>query len=132
MLHDVNVLVVDDNPLAVSLLTMVLEDSYATICSAGSIKEAFDKLNNKKIDIILLDLDLPDNKDIKIVGEFQKVYPQIPVVIITGIVSQDLNKQAISYGAQDILIKGNMDSEKIVLTVYHSIERQKRWVWKNS
>src|SRR6185312_6372577 len=98
----INVLVVEDNPGDYILVKEYLEETQipATIFHADSIKSASDKLSEHAIDVVLLDLTLPDGMG---ADSFQAVYnkaSQIPIIVLTGFVDTQMALDTLKLGAQ--------------------------------
>jgi diguanylate cyclase (GGDEF)-like protein len=75
------------------------------------------------IDIIVLDLSLPDSRGIQTLTEFQSKVSHIPIVILTALDSHEI--EAVRKGAEDYLVKGQFDHFAFIRTVLHAIERHK-------
>lgn len=71
-----------------------------------TLGEALDVLRTSSIDIVLLDYSLPDTNGVEAIGQIQKVAPQLPIVVLTGMNREELAMQALKSGAQDYLVKG--------------------------
>jgi PAS domain S-box-containing protein len=122
-----NILMVEDNTGDQFLLTELLNASDITInkiYSAIRLDNALEQLN-EPIDIILLDLTLPDSSGINTFNTIFKHAGKIPVVILSGLSDTSLALEAITLGAQDYLIKGDFDEKLLAKTIRYSIERKK-------
>jgi len=62
-----------------------------------------------KFDLILLDLGLPDNKGLEALHHVRAAAPRIPTIVLTGRADEQLATEALHYGAQDYLVKGQHD-----------------------
>jgi len=83
------------------------------------------RLEQGDIDVILLDLDLPDSHG---VDTFTKVYAQAqekPIVVLTGLADETVGVKAVSGGAQDYLVKGQVDGNLISRSIRYAIERKR-------
>lgn len=89
------------------------------------LETAFESLSHKNFDIILLDLGLPDSMGLNTLKKMLGRFPSIPVVILTGLDDEELGFEAVKMGAQDFLIKGQIDSNLLLRTIRYSIERKK-------
>jgi PAS domain S-box-containing protein len=76
------------------------------------------------VDIILLDLGLPDAQGLEAVRRARAAAPSIPLVVLTGLDDESLATQALQQGAQDYLIKGQIDTRGLLRTLHYSIERK--------
>jgi len=82
-------------------------------------------LKTAKADIVLLDLGLPDARGLKAVNEIYKLYPELPIVIISGYSNVDMIHNALRSGAQEFLIKGESSAAVIRQSMYQAIARKK-------
>jgi len=123
----INILMVEDNTGDQFLLSELLNVSDITIkklFSAIRLDNALAQLN-EPIDIILLDLSLPDSTGISTFNTIFKHAGKIPVVILSGLADTSLALEAITLGAQDYLIKGDFDEKLLAKTIRYSIERKR-------
>jgi len=77
------------------------------------------------VDIMLLDMGLPDGHGLDTVRRAQAVAPGIPVIVLTGLDDEALAAQAMKEGAQDYLIKGQIESRALPRALRHAIERHR-------
>lgn len=118
---------IEDNTGDQFLLSELLNVSGINIkkrYNATRLDEALEQLK-QPIDIILLDLSLPDSTGIDTFNSLLKHAGKIPVVILSGLADTTLALEAITLGAQDYLIKGNFDEKLLAKTIRYSIERKK-------
>ena len=80
-------------------------------------------LNN--IDIVLLDLTLPDSQGLETFARVQAKSGEIPIIVMTGHDDDQVALKAVQAGAQDFLVKGRFDGNLLVRTMRHSIERKR-------
>jgi len=122
------ILLIEDNPGDARLLQEMLAEAepgrfeleWADRLSAGTRR-----LEQGDIDVVLLDLDLPDSHG---VDTFTKVYAQAqekPIVVLTGLADETVGIKAVSGGAQDYLIKGQVDGNLILRSIRYAIERKR-------
>src|SRR6188474_44332 len=122
-----NILMVEDNTGDQFLLSELLSASDLTIKSLVSAIRLDDALHQlkKPIDIILLDLSLPDSSGIETFNAINRLFGKTPVVILSGLTDTRLALDAIALGAQDYLIKGDFDEKLLSKTIRYSIERKR-------
>jgi PAS domain S-box-containing protein len=123
----IRILLIEDNPgdarLIRELLTatgsasFVLED--ADRLSAGQAR-----LAQGGIDVILLDLSLPDSQGLNGLAKICAQSPKVPVVVLSGLSDEAVALNAVQEGAQDYLVKGKVDSDILVRSLRYAIERQ--------
>ena len=93
------VLIVDDDILISEQLAKELKRNYFTTFSAVDGRSALEILNREKVDILILDVNLPDMKGIKLLEIVKKEQPDCEVIIITGFGSEEVAIQAVRRGA---------------------------------
>ncbi|MCP5106444.1 MAG: response regulator [bacterium] len=90
---------------------------------AARLSSAFEKIEKKQYDAILLDLGLPDCRGIDTLKKLQQKKPGAPVVVLTGLNDRALGIEAIKYGAQDYLWKEEIDQFLLERSLRYAIER---------
>jgi diguanylate cyclase (GGDEF)-like protein len=75
-------------------------------------------------DIILLDLGLPDAQGLEAIRRAHAAAPGVPVVVLTGLDDESLAVQALQQGAQDYLIKGQIETRGLLRSLRYAIERK--------
>lgn len=123
----INILMVEDNTGDQFLLSELLSASDLAIknlLSAIRLDDALQQLKGS-VDIILLDLSLPDSSGIETFNLINKNASKIPIVILSGLTDTRLALEAITLGAQDYLIKGDFDEKLLAKTIRYSIERKR-------
>jgi DNA-binding NtrC family response regulator len=84
-----------------------------------------ESLAGGKIDVVLLDLGLPDGRGISTFTVLHKHSPDVPVIVLTGHDDEELAIEAVQKGAQDYLVKGKVDGGLLRRSIRYAIERQK-------
>jgi PAS domain S-box-containing protein len=106
----VRALLVEDNPADVLLLKEALSavDSAheVMITHAANLGEALVCVRQQNVDMVLLDLNLPDSSGLESVRRIRESAPHLPIVVLTGLEDESLGVQAVAEGAQDYLVKG--------------------------
>ena len=123
----INILMIEDNSGDQFLISELISGSDIKINNlylATSLESSL-KMLNTDIDIILLDLTLPDSNGINSFNTIIKHAGKIPVVILSGYSDTILALEAIGLGAQDYLLKGDFDEKLLAKTIRYSIERKK-------
>src|SRR4029079_6297284 len=109
MTRPMKLLVVEDNPDDVALIRDKLGRVHSPqpfeIESVGGLAEAVKRLGNRDIDVVLLDLNLPDSGGTDGVAQIDTRAPGVPVVVLTGLDDVAVGLRAVQEGAQDYLIK---------------------------
>jgi len=77
------------------------------------------------VDIVLLDLTLPDSHDLDGLGKISAQTLEVPIVVLSGVSDERVTIKAVRDGAQDYLVKGEIDSNLLVRSIRYAIERQR-------
>ncbi len=123
-----NILLIEDNPDDQELIQEYLCDgdfNVNILSIRQNLQSGIERLKKKDIDIVLLDLSLPDSFGLDGFKEISANYPEIPVVILTGLSNSESALEAIRVGAQDYLVKGDYDPALLFKTINYAIERNK-------
>jgi DNA-binding response OmpR family regulator len=99
------ILVVDDELEFLKMVRFRLEANNYEVVTAINGRQAMDKLENYKLDAVLLDLMLPDINGIEILKKIRKKDKNLPVFIITAFSSEDRFKLANKYNASGFIVK---------------------------
>ncbi len=121
----IRVLLVEDEPLYAKLVMHRLTSFSAMPmrpAHVSSLTDATSHLSATRVDVVLLDLMLPESCGIDTLVRVREVAPHVPVVVLTGHGVDDLISEALRNGAQDYLIKGN-DEGLVVRSIRYAIER---------
>ncbi|MDB5203172.1 MAG: hypothetical protein JWQ27_2581 [Ferruginibacter sp.] len=124
----IDILIVEDNMGDVFLLKESLRSTSVNIgdiTHAPSLQAAIDLIAEEKPSIIFLDLSLPDKWGLETFLTMQLHSSQVPIVILTGLDDTQLALEAITKGAQDFLVKGDVDDKLLTKTILYSIERKR-------
>lgn len=93
--------------------------------SVGRLSDALRRLSAGGIDLILLDLSLPDSTGIDTFHEVFRTAPEVPIVVLTGLDDEDVGLAALRDGAQDYVLKGEISPRFLVRTIRFAIERKR-------
>jgi two-component system cell cycle response regulator len=93
---------------------------------AASLDEAINLIRDNHFDLVLLDLMLPDSKGINTIISLHCQFPEIPVVVITSLNDSELGIKAAQLGAQDYLIKGEINSDLLRRAVLFALVRHEK------
>jgi len=88
------------------------------------MSEAEKHLADGAVDIILLDLGLPDAQGLGAIRRAHAAAPSVPLVVLTGLVDESLAAQALQEGAQEHLIKGQTDTRGLLRALRYAVERK--------
>lgn len=119
------VLVVEDNPTQSTFARISLQRRGLDVNCASTLEEAINHLLKDSIDVVLLDLSLPDSNGIETFYKVRQVAAGVPTVVFTGLDDQDIAIEALKNGAQDYLIKGLAGDDSVFRCLQYAIERNK-------
>ena len=125
-LAEKTLLVIEDNAGDFKLLCNCLEESATTfkVLHATSVFEGLSLLEQNAVDLILLDLSLPDSSGFK---TLERIHDSskgaVPVIVLTGLKNELVGMQAIKAGAQDFLVKGQFDARLLVRSIRFALQR---------
>jgi diguanylate cyclase (GGDEF)-like protein/PAS domain S-box-containing protein len=122
------VLVVEDNPGDARLVELYLREEPAhpfRVVKAVRLADALDILAASAIDVVLLDLSLPDSFGLETLSRLRASQPTVPVVVLTGTADEALALAALRQGAQDYLVKGQGSGDLVRRAVRYAIERSR-------
>lgn len=126
--QQLSILVVEDNPGDLYLLEENLSLTrlqIGRVYKARSVEEAIQILSEYFINMILLDLSLPDSTGFDSFVHINEYASGIPIIVLTGLADMDLAIETMSNGAQDYLIKGEYDERLLYKSIQYSIERNR-------
>jgi signal transduction histidine kinase len=121
----INVLVVEDNAADRNLVRLSLLSSpyqYKLDC-AERLSEGLKKLGKQPTDIVLLDLNLPDSQGQETVQRVLAQAPHVPILVLSGSDDDKAAVDAVRAGAQDYIVKGQLDGNVLTRAMRHAIER---------
>jgi CheY-like chemotaxis protein len=121
------ILLIEDNPADADLINIFLKDVgfKFELYQAETLQEGFELIENRGIELALLDLSLPDSSGFKTVTAFLEQAPHIPVIVLTGLNNEIIGNQAIKAGAQDFLVKGQLDEKQLGRSIRYALQRFK-------
>ena len=90
-----------------------------------SLRQGLDALAQGGLDVVLLDVQLPDSRGIATVQKLRERFPDVPVVALTGLPDESVGIEALRIGAQDYVVKGSLDGHSLKRTINYAVERQR-------
>jgi two-component sensor histidine kinase/CheY-like chemotaxis protein len=125
---EINVLLIEDNPGDVRLireaLITVSGASKFTLEHRSTLEKGFERLNDGKIDVVLLDLTLPDSTGFTTFLKLRERFPDVTIVVLSGIDDEDLAMKIVQSGGQDYLIKGFVNEILLSRSIKYALERK--------
>jgi diguanylate cyclase (GGDEF)-like protein/PAS domain S-box-containing protein len=117
-------LMVEDNPGDAGLLREMLNEERTEVVHVERMSEAEKYLAEHAVGIILLDLGLPDAQGLGAVRRAHAAAPHVPLVVLTGIDDESLATQTLQEGAQDYLVKGQIETRGLLRALRYAVERK--------
>ena len=115
------ILLVDDEVSYLELLKSILEnEGYSNIITESNPLNVPKILKSQQIDLILLDIYMPQMNGIQLLEKISPEYPNIPVIVVTAVDDKDIALEAIKYGAYEFIIKPP-DTDRLLLTIRRAI-----------
>jgi signal transduction histidine kinase len=124
----INVLLIEDNEDHIEFLRKMLAAATVgeyELHTAGDAARGIDRLKDGGIQLILLDLTLPDSDGLETFIRVMEAAPDIPLIVLSGINDVALAIETVQLGAQDYLVKGHVDNHLLVRSMQYAIERKR-------
>ena len=122
-------LLVEDDPDQAFLVSRRLREQlmpHLEVVHLGTAAEATQRLAEGDVRCVVLDLSLPDAKGLEAVAAVRAADPTVAIVVLTGLDSDELGREAVQLGAQDYLVKGQHGADAVGRSVTFALERTKR------
>lgn len=123
----IKILLIEDNlEDAIIIREMLKETSNISfeLLHVDRLKTGFENLFNDSFDVLLLDLNLPDSWGFDTFIRTYDQAPELPIVIMSGFDDEDVAVKAVREGAQDYLIKGQIDGRVLARSISYAVERK--------
>ena len=128
MPNSINVLLVEDSKGDAILIEKALSQTAMITCSiikTVTINAALHILAESEFDVVLLDLSLPDATGTEGVQAVHNFAPKLPIIVITGYADEELALATIQHGAQDYMLKEQMNVQNIKQSIQFAIQRKR-------
>ena len=122
----IKILLVEDNPGDARLLQIALDEAGTNqfaLTHAKRHDEALRYLEDEGFDVVLLDLSLPDSQGLNTFTSTRAKAPEVPIIMMTGLDNETLALESMQHGAQDYLVKGQVDGKLLTRSIKYAIER---------
>ncbi len=125
------ILLVEDSLTAVGMITEMLRDAgnlgfskyFFEVDHRDSIATSVEYLISQKVDLILLDLNLPDSEGLDTFAKIHDHVQNVPIVILTGVEDELLGIKALQMGAQDYWLKSEISRNILIRIINYAMER---------
>lgn len=121
------ILLIEDNDDDACLIREMLQtknDAGVDLEWVDRMAKGLRRLAEGKVDLILLDLSLPDSQGLETFDKVQAYAPDLPVVVLTGLDDEAMAVQAVRRGTQDYLVKGRLDGDLLSRAIRYAFERK--------
>ena len=115
------VLIIDDNPLVLNAVKLLLDDYGYTSVTCSSAAEAINVSKDLFFDVVLTDIKMPEVSGLTLLETMRNLYPERPVILMTGFAEMDTAVKAINMGAFDFITKP-FSTEYLVHTIQKGVE----------
>lgn len=122
----IRILIIEDNPGDVYLIEEFLSEirfKSFELFTEENLKSGIEFLNANSVDIVLLDLSLPDSSGLATFTRLHNSFPNIPAILLTGLDDEEMALTSVQAGAQDYLVKGAINSTILNRAIIYAIER---------
>jgi diguanylate cyclase (GGDEF)-like protein/PAS domain S-box-containing protein len=124
----IRVLLIEDSLTDARLIREALSreaPSGFEVQHVARLGEGIERLARRDVDVVLLDLTLPDSEGMATLSTTAAAAGPVPILVLTGLDDDDLAHQAMRAGAQDYLPKGSLDGHSLARALRHAIERKR-------
>jgi signal transduction histidine kinase len=125
---DRQILLIEDNPGDARLIVEMLREvdrAPGRLEWVGTLGAGLARLAAESADVILLDLSLPDSQGLATFAAVHQRFPETPVVVLSGLADEQVALTAVREGAQDYLVKGQVEGATLVRALAYAIERKR-------
>jgi PAS domain S-box-containing protein len=125
--ENIKVLLIEDNPGDARLVKEMLGTGGANkfkLEHVTRISQGLIRLRQENFQVILLDISLPDGFGLDTVDRVYHAAPHQPIIVLTGFADEILALRAVQEGAQDYLVKGQMDKNLLIRAIFYAMERK--------
>jgi len=124
----IKALLIEDDPEYAYLMREMLAAVKSTpfdLEHADRLSTGLEQLAAGDIDVVLLDLSLPDSWGFDTFARARAQAPQVPIIVLSGLSDETLAVKAVREGAQDYLVKGQTEGHLLARAIRHAVERKR-------
>jgi diguanylate cyclase (GGDEF)-like protein len=125
--NPLNIMLLEDNQGDARLIQELLRDVNGgcyQLSHVQRLSEGKERLRQEKTDVVLLDLGLPDCSGLDSLTRLNGLVDSVPVIVLTGLDDEAVAVAAVQAGAQDYLVKGQVDGNLLWRSMRYAIERK--------
>jgi diguanylate cyclase (GGDEF)-like protein len=121
------VLLIEDDPGDALLIEEMLEqqECKGRFVTVERLSAGLEYLQQNYCDVVFLDMNLPDSIGLSTMTRLLEAAPGIPIIVLTGLSDESFAIEAVKSGAQDYLVKGDIDGRILKRSMFYAIERKK-------
>ncbi|MCD6584637.1 MAG: response regulator [Desulfobacteraceae bacterium] len=126
--NNIRILLIENNSVDARLMAEMLSETRQVqidLYTADCLKKGLEVLIENSFDLLLMDLNLPDSAGLKSFEKVKQNFPVLPIVIMTGLDDEEISVKAMSLGAQDYIIKGNIGASGMERVIRYAVERKR-------
>jgi PAS domain S-box-containing protein/putative nucleotidyltransferase with HDIG domain len=126
--RSIAVLLIEDNPEDARLIQEMLteeRDVHFKLECVDRLSIGLERLADNNIGLVLLDLGLPDSQGFDTFAKTYAQAPWMPIIVLSGLADEELGSKTVLEGAQDYLVKGQIDSDLLIRAIHYAIERKR-------
>lgn len=120
----VRVLVIEDSPADALFIEALLAGAFE-VTQVVDLRGGIAAAGQGPFDLVLLDMFLPDSRGLDTFTQFQALHPELPILVMSGLDDERVAESAVHNGAQDYLVKGQMDEVLLRRAIRYAIERKR-------
>lgn len=119
---------VDDHPIVLDGIALVLEDAedVSVVSRSSSAREAQMAFREEDVDVLVIDLELPDRSGLQLLEEIKREHPNVGVVVFTAYGGRERISRALETGADSYVLKGTSSSE--LLTAIRAVAQGEHYL----
>ncbi|MDZ7962973.1 MAG: ATP-binding protein [Aulosira sp. DedQUE10] len=122
------ILLIEDSLEDADILQELLENADRTswkVTVVEKLRLALEQLHCHSFNVILSDLSLPDAHGLETIAQLHAADPTLPIVVLTSLKDEAIALEAVRQGAQDYLVKGQINSHALICSIRYAIERSR-------
>ena len=123
----IKLLLIEDNPADVAFIEEMLHNASGytyVLTNVSSLAEGIELLKANTFSLIISDISLPDNDGLENIDKIKAIAPLLAIIILTGLNDIEAGTHAVEKGAQDYLVKGQINTDLLVRSINYAIKRK--------
>jgi two-component system cell cycle response regulator len=124
----IRVLLIEDDAADADYIRELLAEEKSArfeLVYADRLSEGIKQLDTGEFDVVLLDLGLRESYGFDTFARFKKKVYEVPIIVLTGLNDEAMATKAMQEGAQDYLVKGDIDGRLLIRSIRYSVERHR-------